>query len=518
MPQQFETGRTLLGRYVIDGLLGAGGMGEVYTVHHAELARKRFALKTLRPEVFGLEDIDVRFRREAEVLAALEHPGIVSIVDFGMEAQTPVMVMELLQGDTLRDRLNRTGPLPAREATRIVNEVASALAYTHASNPPIVHRDLKPENLFLVAPDSRVKVLDFGIAKVMGLKTGITQASTALGTPNYMAPEQLRDSATVDSRADQFALASIAYECLTARLAFPGDGIGGVVLAIFDGTRPRVMDVRNDLPPSVDAVLTRAWSADPQNRFADVKAFAQAFADVLEGKPLASDANTVASNRRIAPLNQGEIPPTRPSNGGLVSPAAVSPGTEANPFPATVVAGPPPTTSSRMPIVLGGLVLVAALGGAGVFFATRGVTSPAPPAPTPTPAPVTPVTPTEPSITPTVRPTVEPQIAGNPTAANANAGSGIPGIGGGTPRDVFEVVRDSLTDPVRRCGTDAHAARPVSVRITWNGAIGVPQAIAFDSPPPTPAMRECVSRAIAAYGRIPPQSERTVTHSYRFTM
>ncbi len=522
MTQQYETGRTLLGRYVIDGLLGAGGMGEVYTVHHAELARKRFALKTLRGELFGLADIEARFRREAEVLAALEHPGIVSIVDFGVEGTTPVMVMELLQGETLRDRLNRAGPMGPAEAQRVIHEVASALSYAHGANPPVVHRDLKPENLFLVAPDARVKVLDFGIAKVMGLKTGITQSSTALGTPNYMAPEQLRDSATVDARADQFALASIAYECLTAQLAYPGDGIGGVVLAIFDGKRPRVDAIRRDLPPSVDAVLTRTWSVEAQNRYADIRTFSEAFADALAGKAAATELQTVPSGRGMKPVATeaiaapiGAIPPTRTpgSDNGLVAPSP--------PVPPTVVSSMPTHTprASRLPIVLGAIVAVAAITTGGLFVAMKNK-SPTTPIPSAVVTPA-PTRPTEPSITGATRPTAEPTIAGNPTAAAANAGTGIPGLTPSTtpspPRDVFETTRATLAEPIRQCGATQRTPRPVTVRITWNGAIGIPQNVAFEGSPPAAAVRSCIGSAIASYGRIPPQGQST-TRTFRFAL
>ncbi len=533
MTQQYEVGRTLLGRYVVDSLLGAGGMGEVYVVHHAELARKRFAAKTLRADVFGLEDIEARFRREADVLATLEHPGIVSVVDYGMDGKTPVMVMELLNGDTLRDRLNKSGPLSFSESARIVRDVASALAYTHASDPPVVHRDLKPENLFLVAPDDRVKILDFGIAKVIGLKVGLTQASTALGTPNYMAPEQLRDSATVDARADQFALASIAFECVTAQLAFPGDTIGAVVIGVFDGPRPRPSTLRAGVPASVDAVLARGWAVDPARRYADVKAFAEAFARaLLDGQPVgpaAGDARTdPATNDEAATKALGKrapvAQPTAESPPPSMTGAAIPPTRALTPSAAPVDAPRPaqhaepgaPTSSGRLPIVVGAIVALLAIGG-GIAYALRARTAPPPLRPeqvTPPPSRAEPTLPPHPQIA------ADPVIAGNPRAAGGSGEGVIPGLGPAAPtapRDTFEVVHDALVDPVRRCITDRRPrARAISVRVTWSGSMGLPQNVTFENASTPASVRACIGTAFAAYGRIPPQSERTVTRSMRF--
>ena len=498
MTQQYAPGITLLGRYVVDSLLGAGGMGEVYVVHHIELSRKRFAAKTLRAEVFGLEDIDARFRREAEVLAALEHPGIVSLVDFGMEGKTPVMVMELLQGETLRDRITHRGPMALGECARIVHDVASALAYTHAANPPVVHRDLKPENLFLVAPDDRVKVLDFGIAKVLGLETGITQTRTALGTPNYMAPEQLRDSATVDPRADQFALASIAFECLTTQLAYPGDGIGGVVLAIFDGARPRACATRSDVPASVDAVLAKAWSLEAVNRYSDVKTFSDALNQALSEGASLGTANTSPATH--AARNDQPLTPTR--IGASFSRAQAS----AESTPVT------PRASSRMPIVIGGLIALAAVGVGGVI-AWR---SSAPTTNATVPASVAvPMHPDDPSLPPHERIGTDPVIAGNPTAAGTEG----PIAPTNDAPNVFESVASSLADPIRRCGNGALGGeRTISVRVTWAGSMGLPQNIAFEGATLPTSVRGCIGSAIAAYGRIPPQRERSVTRTMHFVV
>jgi len=488
MAQQYENGQTLLGRYIVESRLGEGGMGEVYIARHAELARKRFAVKTLRPELFGLEDLEARFRREADVLASLDHPGIVNIVDYGFDGRVPVMVMELLQGETLRERLIREGTLSVSETVRVVREIAHALSYAHSVPEPVVHRDLKPENLFLVAPDARIKILDFGIAKVVGSKQGLTQTRSALGTPNYMAPEQLRDSASVDARADQFALASIAYECLTGLLAFPGDGIGGVVLAIYDATRPRAGAARPGLPDAVDVVLSRAWTIDADARFPNIVAFSEAFAAATAGESPATPRVTNAEAPRVATqvvspevvgtlstLPSGVVPPTR-----LIAPRS--------------------SARLRAPLLLAGAVLLAA----GVFAWRWLGGDPTPPHPVSVADAGVAVGPSQPAI---VARTVAPT---EPTVARV-AGTTI-------PRSPYDAVRETLEPAVRRCATASGSAQHrLSVRVTWSGAMGLPQNVSVD-PGLSAALRGCLGQAVASFGRIPPPGGGSVTRSLVFEL
>lgn len=505
MQQNFEPGSVVLGRYVIERLLGEGGMGSVYVARHIELSRKQFAIKTLRPELFGYGEIEGRFRREAEVLAELNHPGIVSIVDYGMEKGSPVMVMEFLEGETLRDRLVRSGPLQNQELLRIVREVASALDYTHGRNPPVIHRDLKPENLFLVRPDDRIKVLDFGIAKVAGPSGNITRAHTTLGTPQYMSPEQLRDASKVDGTTDVFALASIVFECLTGTPAFPGDSLGAVVVAMFDRQRPRATALRTDLPPALDAVLARAWAMEPSERFQTAGQFATALEAALTA-PMS--VSTPASNAvALAPL-----PPTRAAVQSPVAP-------EAHPPTVPIATSPTlPSTTSRarkniVSIVIGASIATTVLAGVVVFALLHNKPDRTPPSPTVTRAPLAR---TEPLAREPVLNTNHPQVPIEQPlpGRSGNASDTTPPA---VHRDPFETVRADLEGPIQACGHGLRRATRVAMRITWSGSTGLPSNITFERNLPNQIQR-CISTAVARYGRIRPQGPGFVTRQFTFTL
>jgi serine/threonine-protein kinase len=224
-------GTTIDGRYEVMELLGQGGMGHVYEVRHIALDR-RFAMKVLRRDLARDGELALRFIQEAKATAAIVHPNVVEITDFGRLAEgAPYFVMELLVGQTLGRVLKAGGPLPARRAVRIVQQVAAALAAAHAAG--VVHRDLKPENVFLVggAAESSVRddvrVVDFGAAKIVG-SSRVTREDVVFGTPHYMSPEQASGQ-PVDHRADVYALGIIMYEMFTGRVPFEADTYMGVL-------------------------------------------------------------------------------------------------------------------------------------------------------------------------------------------------------------------------------------------------------------------------------------------------
>ena len=218
------TGRTNFGPYTIVGPLGAGGRGEVVRAHDARLGRD-VAIKILSPHRASDPDALPRMVRESRMIAALEHPAIVTIHDVGEDAGQFYLVTELVEGETLRERLRR-GPLPTREALDHAVTIASALAAAHPRG--VVHRDLKPENVMISAAGS-LKLLDFGVAKFVAAPDAATAAGhptltgtgVTVGTPAYMAPEQL-DGRSVDHRADQFAFGVLLYELLAGRRPFAG--------------------------------------------------------------------------------------------------------------------------------------------------------------------------------------------------------------------------------------------------------------------------------------------------------
>jgi serine/threonine-protein kinase len=214
---------------------------------------------------------------------------VVQILDFDVTADgRPFLAMEYLEGPLLRDEIERRGPLPLGRALDIVAQVAGALAAMHAQG--IVHRDLKPENLFLLpipgGDRELVKVTDFGISKVAPVGNGprLTQGHMVFGTPRYMSPEQALGHVDVDGRTDQFALAAIAYELVTGRMAFPGESIGEILCQVIEGCPPAPAELSADVPAGVSAAIMRALSKDPGERFADIQSFSAALAGAA-GQP-----------------------------------------------------------------------------------------------------------------------------------------------------------------------------------------------------------------------------------------
>src|SRR5579864_7597694 len=226
-----------LGPYEIQSSLGAGGMGEVYRARDSRLKRE-VAIKVL-PQALSLDaDRLRRFEQEALATAALNHPNILAVFDIGASEGAPYVVSELLEGETLRERL-RTGPIPVRKALDYAVQIARGLAAAHEKG--IIHRDLKPENLF-ITKDGRVKILDFGLAKLTQAEpsaqtslptlTHVTEAGVVMGTAGYMSPEQVRGIA-VDARSDIFAFGAILYEMLSGKRAFRGDTAAATMSAIL---------------------------------------------------------------------------------------------------------------------------------------------------------------------------------------------------------------------------------------------------------------------------------------------
>jgi hypothetical protein len=273
---------TRLGPYEVQGALGAGGMGEVYRAHDTTLGRN-VALKMLPDLVAHDPDRRLRFEREAQTLAALNHPNIAQVYGFEQSAGASALVMELVEGEDLAERIAR-GPIPRDEALPIARQIAQALESAHEAG--IVHRDLKPANI-KVKPDGTVKVLDFGLAKAVESGAGIgqpgtgglansptittpamTQAGVILGTAAYMSPEQARGK-VVDKRSDIWAFGCVLYEMLTGRRAFDGETITDVLAAVVQKS-PDWAVLPAATPASVRAVLERCLEKDAQLRLRDI--------------------------------------------------------------------------------------------------------------------------------------------------------------------------------------------------------------------------------------------------------
>lgn len=270
-----SSGSVLHGTYVLEERLGSGGMGTVWRARHLRLPRS-VAIKVLHEQAYESEELLLRFRREAEITSQLGHPHIVEVFDFNvLEDGRAYLVMELLEGQSLRERMKAGPRFSTEEAVVILQQVASALARAHRAG--IVHRDLKPENVFLLATSGarpHAKVLDFGISKIQGAETVLTKEMSLLGTPRYMSPEQARgESDRVDGRADQFALGAIAYEMLAGKPAFEGGSVAAVLLEVLDKDPAPLEAVAPETPPPLAAAVRRALSKEPSARFRDLEVF-----------------------------------------------------------------------------------------------------------------------------------------------------------------------------------------------------------------------------------------------------
>jgi serine/threonine protein kinase len=279
-PDVLAAGTVLDGAYRLTRLLGQGAMGTVYEAHHTG-AGKRVAVKVMHRELLAYPELAARFRREAKVTGELDHPHVVSVFGFGATpAGQPYLVMEFLDGEDLQTRLERVGALPLETVVQIVNQVASALAETHAAG--VVHRDLKPDNVFLVrVPDDAVfaKVVDFGLSKVLKTSaTKLTVARAVFGTPEFMAPEQAEGRQdAIDHRSDQWSLACLAWFAATACLPFTGPDVNATLNQVISAVPAPLTPGAPRLPEEVDKVLRRAMSKRRSDRFPTIRAFARAF-------------------------------------------------------------------------------------------------------------------------------------------------------------------------------------------------------------------------------------------------
>ena len=301
---------TRVGVYEVMAPIGAGGMGEVYRAKDARLGRD-VAIKVL-PELLANDpDRRARFEREAKAVAALSHPNIINIFDTGLHDGHPFVVMELLDGETLRDRLTNVGALPVRKAVEMAVQIARGVAAAH--DMQIVHRDLKPENIFILR-DGQVKILDFGLARqapspAHGATQTIaaTDAGIAVGTVGYMAPEQIR-AQSVDARADLFAFGAVLYEMLSGTRAFQRDTAPETMTAILKEDAPDLTAANAQIAPSLDRIVRHCLEKNAAERFQSARDVAFAL-EALSGSNVSSSAAqaviaspaAVTLARRISP-------------------------------------------------------------------------------------------------------------------------------------------------------------------------------------------------------------------------
>jgi serine/threonine-protein kinase len=253
-------------------------MGSVWVADHLGL-KTQVAVKFIAESVVQDPTVKMRFEREATAAAQIRSPHVVQIFDHGLaEDRIPYIVMELLEGESLGRRLDRMGALTPRETASIVGQVCRALSKAHANG--VVHRDIKPDNLFLTDSDGElfVKVLDFGIAKqTADQPVGVTSTGMAVGTPLYMSPEQAVSAKDVTQATDLWAVAAVAYRCLTGRVPFQGNTFGALCVIINRGVFPAPSTVRQGIPPGFDAWFTKGLAVAPTERFASARELADQF-------------------------------------------------------------------------------------------------------------------------------------------------------------------------------------------------------------------------------------------------
>ncbi len=302
-PLPVRAGDVLVGKYKVERVLGAGGMGYVVAARHLELGA-RVAIKLLRPEVHD-EDALARFSREARAMFRLKSEHVGKVLDIGrLPDGSPFMVMEYLVGTDLGAHLQARGRLPVPEALDYVLQACEAVAEAHALG--IVHRDIKPPNLFLsrrVDGSARVKVLDFGISKIPDSsdeKMRLTHASTIMGSPFYMSPEQLRSSASADARSDVWALGIVLYELLSGAVPFTAESPAALYAKLLEEDPRPLHEVVPDVPPGLSAVIHACLARKPERRVQSVEELA-ARLEPFGGPALAGAAARVAAVRAALP-------------------------------------------------------------------------------------------------------------------------------------------------------------------------------------------------------------------------
>ncbi|WP_245677657.1 serine/threonine-protein kinase [Nocardia acidivorans] len=322
--------------FVIERELGRGGMGSVYLARHPRLPRKT-ALKLLNQEMFTDDEIRARFIREADLVAQLDHPNIVTVYDRGAEGEQLWISMQYIDG--VNASAVKAASLPPLRAAQIIAETAKALDYAHGRG--VLHRDVKPANILLArssggAAGERVYLTDFGIARLRDDTGHLTQTGTVTATLAYASPEQLTGT-TVDERADQYALACTLFQLLTGVVPFEGTSPAAVIRGHLQQPPPPASPLRPELPRTIDAVLTRALSKRPQDRFRSCVEFSAAVDRALATRPVPPRPPTpvrpqpiVAPPRpptpvRPQPVIPAPVPPQRPMSGSNPIPPYQSP-------------------------------------------------------------------------------------------------------------------------------------------------------------------------------------------------
>ncbi|MBL8604075.1 MAG: protein kinase [Myxococcales bacterium] len=364
-------GTVVAAQYKLLRMIGEGGMGAVFEAEHMA-SGQRVAVKLIKPEYASAPEVNARFVQEVHLAASIGHPNIIRVLDAGTDEEGPYLVLELLEGETLCDLIDRR-PLGFREALTVMAETLEALQAAHGVG--VVHRDIKPENIFLVGGErwSRIVLLDFGIAKMLTeqrLGGGLTRVGTAVGTPDYMSPEQA-SGGRVDGRADLWSVAAVLYECLAQVTPFDGESYQQLISRIVLQPPTPLLEKVPGAPPGVVALIERALQKEPAQRFASAAEMLAEMRRLLAMLP----ADDVAGPRdEPTSIFQTHNEPTAV----FATPPAAGPSKPPRPAPAPMQA-PPPSLPSLPPAVPSRRPLA---GPSGAMSPAHGV-SPAVPRPMP---------------------------------------------------------------------------------------------------------------------------------------
>jgi eukaryotic-like serine/threonine-protein kinase len=367
----------IAGKYRLEGQLAEGGMGSVWIGHHCDLDLP-VAVKFMGPECASSEEGRIRFEREAKAAAFLQSPHVVNVQDYGVDDGLAYIVMELLVGEDLEERLHRVKRLSLEDTLNILTQAAKALR--RAQELGIVHRDIKPENFFLASGDDgdeHLKVLDFGIAKETGpvllAKKG-TNTGQIIGSPHYMSPEHVRGARDIDHRADLWSLGVILFQAVTGRRPFSGDNVGDVMAKIVADPIPRPTEVAPDLPAALDDFFKKALARDRNERFQTAREMAEAFAEIVRAQspesikfslstppPPVVAAELAAAAKAAANKDESLAPASIPAV------AATGAGNASAPVSSAAAA---PSLRSRAGVFAGAIALIAVV--AGLLIVLRG--------------------------------------------------------------------------------------------------------------------------------------------------
>jgi eukaryotic-like serine/threonine-protein kinase len=280
-------GTVLSGRYRLESKLGSGGMSTVFLARDETLERW-VAVKVMHREISDQPDQIERFRREARTVAQLSHPNVVAVIDAGEDGGFPYIVFEYVEGETLKQRIDRLGRLPVDEAVAYAIEIGRGLAAAHSRR--MVHRDVKPQNV-LIDSDGRAKVTDFGIARTLEESDGLTKTGRVLGTTDYVAPEQAMGHG-VDSRSDIYSLGVLLWEMLVGDVPFRAETVVGVAMKHVNEQLPDIQQARPETSSALAAVIERATSKEPSKRYEDMGAFLGDLEGALEVEVARSGGGT----------------------------------------------------------------------------------------------------------------------------------------------------------------------------------------------------------------------------------